>query len=169
MKNMKLKEYLFKRFSEEQIKLAACLSLSIGISVVIYAIKPADADAVPEELRPNLTVMIPKGHLLYPFEAANFESVEPLLDAYNMVQVYHPKTGRLIAKNIKVLRAPKDPSHLAFLIPVSIANKFAPFGLNFKIAVQKYINKKPLWVLQELEQKLKEPRKIITFGEKNDG
>lgn len=162
---MKLKNYIFKSFSEEHVKLGACLGLSILVSTLIYACSPSSTTtAVPEELRPNLNVMIPKGYVLYPFEADNFESVKPLLGAYSMVQVYHSKTGKLIAQNIKVLRAPKDPSHLAFLVPVSIASKLVPFGLEFKVAVQKHVNKPPTWVLKDINHKPQAVKKLITFG-----
>lgn len=165
MKIQKFKTYIFKRFTEKKIQLWSSILFSGVVSILLLVFSSTDQHqtTTPEELQINLNVLIPKGHVLYPFEAANFESVEPLLEAYNMVQVYNPENGDLIAKNIKILRAPKNPSHLAFLVPVDIANKLAPFGLNFKIAIQKRVNQKPLWVLKENDIKPK-LYKTVTFG-----
>lgn len=163
MSTQKLKAYIFENISEDKIKIIAGLLLSFTVSSLIYLFQPNQKEtSIPKETEMNLSVMIPKGHVIYPFEAANFENVEPLLEAYNMVQVYDPQKGTLIAKNIKVLRAPKDPSHLAFIIPVEIANKLAPFGLEFKIALQKEVNKPPVWVLNK--NSLKKSKHLVTFG-----
>lgn len=163
MNKQKLKNYIFSNISEDKAKIIGGLLLSFIISIAIYLFQPKNSTlSVPPELEVNLSVMIPKGHLIYPFEASNFDNVEPLLGAYNMVQVYDPQKGTLIAKNIKVLRAPKDPSQLAFIIPVEIANKLAPFGLEFKIALQKEVNKPPIWVLNK--NSLKKSKHLITFG-----
>ncbi len=163
MNTQKLKDYIFNNVSEDKAKIIAGLSLSFIVSLIIYILQPnQNTSTTPEALEVNLSVMIPKGHVIYPFEAVNFENVEPLLGAYNMVQVYHPQKGKLLAKNIKVLRAPKDPSHLAFIVPVEIANKLAPFGLEFKVASQKEVNKPPIWVLNK--SSLKKPENLVTFG-----
>ncbi len=161
MNIQKFKAYIFKHTSEERLKVILALTTSFIISLMIYAFKGNETLKTPilKELEINLAVMIPKGYILYPFEAVNFEHIKPLLSAYNIVQVYDPKTGTLMAKNIKILRAPKDPSHLAFVVPVDIANKLASFGLEFKIALQKYINKPPVWVLNN-----KKSKNTITFG-----
>ncbi len=160
MNIQKFKAYIFKNTNEERFKVILGLTISFIISLLIYMLKDNSDLKKPalKELEINLAVMIPQGYILYPFQAVNFEHIQPLLSAYNIVQVYNPKTGTLIAKNIKILRAPKDPSHLAFVVPVDIANKLASFGLEFKIALQKYINKPPVWMLN------KKSKNKITFG-----
>jgi hypothetical protein len=164
LKLLRLKHFIFEKYTEDQIKLAGGLILSLVFTLLILAYQSSSqlADEVPDELRVNLAVHIPDGYILYPFQVENFESVEPLLEAYNMVQVYDPETGALLAKNIKTLRAPKDPSHLSFLVPVNIANKLAQFGLGFKIAIQKQVDDDAIWVLNKTKKT--KPKQTITFG-----
>ena len=163
----KFTDYIFKNYTQEQVKMATGLTLSFLATLCIYSCKSSDPKtaSVPEELEVNLSLMIPENHLLYSFEASNFDNIEPLLEAFNMVQVYNPLNGQLLAKNIKLLRAPKDPSQLAFVIPVNIANKLAPFGLEFKIAVQKNTKSAPVWALKTKKSKTGSASELYTFGE----
>lgn len=160
-------DYIFKKYTEEQVKIAGGLLLSFLTSFCIYSCKGSSTKElpVPEELEVNLSLMIPENHLLYSFEASNFDNIEPLLEAFNMVQIYNPVNGKLLAKNIKMLRAPKDPSQLAFVIPVNIANKLAPFGLEFKIAVQKKTKNAPIWALKTKKLRTGSGSELYTFGE----
>lgn len=160
-----LKKYIFKKYKEKDIKFWGALSLSILSSILVVFLKHTPkTDHIKQESL-NIELMIPKGYVLYPFEAVNFGSINSILGSYSMVQIYKPLDGSLVATNIKVLRAPKDPSHLAFLIPSSIASKLAPLGLEFKIAIQENTKKPPLWVLKEKQIKHKLNIKTVTFGE----
>ena len=114
----------------------------------------------------NLSVMIPEGYVLFSFEAENYEQVSPLLEPYSMVKVYSTKTGQMLAQNIKVLRAPKDPSQLSFLMPVKIANYFAHLGLEYQIVIQKYDeSKKPQLIKNNYKR---QQDVIVTYGEPKD-
>ena len=127
---------------------------------------PKEEDPLIKETSINLSVMIPDGYVLFSFEAENYEQISPLLEPFNMVKVYSVLSGDMIAQNIKVLRAPKDPSQLSFLVPVNIANYFARFGLEYRIVIQKYDSlKKP----QLIESIKKRPNISVTFGGLNDG
>jgi len=163
----KLIDYIFKNYTHEQVKIAVGLILSFFTTLCIYSCKPIELENtnVPKELEVNLSLMIPEGHILYSFEASNFDNIEPILEAFNIVQVYNPVNGQLLAKNIKMLRAPKDPSQLAFVVPVNIANKLALFGLEFKIAVQKNTKRSPVWALKTKKSRVGSASELYTFGE----
>lgn len=159
----KLNQYLFDSQKESTMRLVLAGILSVIFSTFVIFTKESGSESQLNMQDQNLSVLIPKNHILYPFEANNFNSIEPLLESYNMVRVYDPKTGKIIAKNIKVLRSPQNPEHLAFLLPVNIANDFAEFGLNFKVVIQDITKDEPqfLWVKQLVHKKNK-PR--VTFG-----
>lgn len=133
-------EVLFKSKNEKHFKLTVAFTVSALMLTVYYLSAPNDIQSskVTHENSVNLNVLIPSGYVLLPFIAENYIETEPFLEPYNMVRVINTKTGKLIARNIKLLRAPKDPSRLSFLVPENIAKKFINFGLEFKIVIQKY-------------------------------
>jgi len=122
---MNLENSIFSKYFnpkyEKQVLFSLGLLSSLMVLVVFFLLdeKPLIETQVDDSI--NLSVMIPEDHILYPFEVENYEGVDPLLDTYNMVKVYSVTNGKLLAKNIKTLRAPKDPSKLAFLIPFKVA------------------------------------------------
>lgn len=66
--------------------------------------------------------MLPEGFVLFPLEFANQAALDPLIGDYAVVNVYRTGSdgegrGRLVAKNVKVMRAPQNPQMLAALIP----------------------------------------------------
>ena len=162
----KLKKYIFDPENIEVVKFAFGLFLSFSIMgcIFIFNKKASSETPIPQSLEENLQVMIPKGYVLYPFQASNFEVIEPLLEAYNMVKVYNSETGVFLAEHIKVLRAPKDPEHLAFLIPIDIANKFATLGMNFRVVLQKYTDKKPKLLSRAKSKKINTQWRQVTYG-----
>jgi len=141
---LKLKESISKNIfnskNESSVKLSLALLSSVMVMSLFYFTTGSDAESLIDnsESSTNLNVMIPDGYVLFGFEAENYEQVSPLLGPYNMVKVYSPLDGRILAQNIKVLRAPKAPDQLSFLVPVNIANYFARFGLEYRIVLQKY-------------------------------
>lgn len=147
MKSTRLKNFLYKALftpgNEKHFKLAIAVLVSIVMLIIYYLSAPKDAfvsDEVSPENTVNLNVLIPEGYVLLPFIAENYIETEPFLEPYNMVRVIDARTSKVIARNIKLLRAPKDPSRLSFLVPENIAKKFIKFGLEFKIVIQKYNN-----------------------------
>lgn len=169
---MNLSDWIYKKISEQSeknIRFGLALLSSFFVLLLFY-LSDQPQENSPSTTEPessiNLTVMIPDGYVLFGFEAENYEQVSPLLAPYSMVKVYSPNDGRLIAQNIKVLRAPKDPSQLSFLVPVNIANFFARFGLEYRIVLQKYtVDEEPKLVLGI---KKKQKTSITYGGQKHD-
>jgi len=122
--------------------LGIALIVSCLLSLIINSNRPKETDGVPEFLYENLEVFLPDDHVLFPVEAENFDSLDSLLGAKAFVKVFSSSTNKLIAENIKVLRAPKAPDQLAFVIPVNIAKKLVQKGPIFKLIIQKSTKQK---------------------------
>lgn len=167
MKKEKFIKFIFNPKHENLSRTILGLSLSFLGSLVFYFSQGKES-TVPPALEPNLNIMIPPGHILYPFEATNYERIEPLLEGYNMVRVYNALNGEVLARNIKVIRAPKAPENLAFLLPVNIANHFSKFGLHFKVVLQEY-NTDLAPALENTPKILNKKKPLLTYGGKKNG
>lgn len=68
-----------------------------------------------------LSTYIPKGYALVPLEIANYQTLDSIFGPFGVVDLYvqdvtSKNYSRFIAKNIKLIRAPKNPSHFAALV-----------------------------------------------------
>jgi hypothetical protein len=162
MKNLNFEKLLSSKH-QNQVKFGLALLSSLIVVIVFYFTEGTNSDSPTStnDSMINLNVMIPDGYVLFSFQADNYEQISPFLEPYSMVKVYSINTGEMIAQNIKVLRAPKDPSQLSFLVPVNIANYFAHFGLEYRIVLQKYDSSKRPQIVNKTKQK---QRVSITFG-----
>lgn len=87
--------------------------------------KPSPTQAIQEQV--EIDTMIPKNHSLFPLNLVNQKSVSAVLGPYGVVDLYryYNETKRkLIAKNIRMFRAPKDPESFYVLVPDNKANTF---------------------------------------------
>ncbi len=170
---MNLEHSVFNKYFnpkyEKQVLFSLGLLSSLMVLIVFFLLDEKPLIETQVESTMNLSVMIPEGHILYPFEVENYEGVDSLLDTYSMVKVYSSIDGSLLAKNIKTLRAPKDPSKLAFLIPFEVADFFARQGQVYRIVVQKYDpNKKAKIVRKKPLTQSKKQKTSVTFGSLKD-
>lgn len=65
---------------------------------------------------------VPDGYVLFPLEFENQAALDPLISDFAVVNIYRtsidgPGRGKLVAKNVKIMRAPQNPQMLAALIP----------------------------------------------------
>lgn len=103
----------------------------------------------------GIDILIPEGQSLVPIEVANYETLDSLLGPYGVVDLFFmdplkPETGKKIASMVKILRAPKNPSHFAVLVPALQAHHILQFKGPFVVSVQNpkyqtgtHIEKKP--------------------------
>jgi hypothetical protein len=159
----KLKKYIYDPDNTSKLKFACGLSMSVLMSYLFLSSGGPEKKKTTA-FKQNINVMIPKGHLLFPFTAQNYEEIDVLLEAYSLVKVYEPTRGRLLAENIKVLRAPKDPRQLAFLIPNEIADSFMEHGMDFRLAIQKFTNEEPRLITKKRALR-QSNKKVVTYGE----
>lgn len=65
---------------------------------------------------------LPDGFVLFPLEFENQAALDPLISDFAIVNIYQTeglegRRGKLVAKNVKIMRAPQNPQMLAALIP----------------------------------------------------
>ncbi|MCM2281910.1 MAG: hypothetical protein NDI61_08705 [Bdellovibrionaceae bacterium] len=70
----------------------------------------------------SVDTYIPSGFVLVPIEVVNYEALDSVLGRYGIVDLFAADTenarkSRLIASRIRILRAPRNPSHFAVLAP----------------------------------------------------
>ncbi len=74
----------------------------------------------------GIDLLIPEGQSLVPIEVVNYETLDSLLGPYGVVDLFYadperPEVSKKIASMVKILRAPKNPSHFAVLVPSRLA------------------------------------------------
>jgi len=157
-----ISNYLFDPKNINSIRFIFGFCLSALLSFLILKPQGGNDPKSSQAFAQNINVMIPKDHVLFPFTAQNFNEIDAVLEAYSLVQVYDVEKGRLLAENIKVLRAPKSPTQLAFLIPSHIASSFMNHGMDFRLALQKFTNDEP----RLITKKRPNLKKVVTYGQK---
>jgi hypothetical protein len=89
----------------------------------------------------GVDILIPEGQSLVPIEVTNYETLDSLLGSYGVVDLFFvdptkPETGKKIASMVKILRAPKNPSHFAVLVPARLAQHILQYQGPFTVSVQ---------------------------------
>ena len=85
---------------------------------------------------------IPKGFVLVPIEARNYEALDSILGRFGTVDLYQGDAAngvkqRLVARNVRILRAPQNPSHFAVLIPEREAERVLAESGPFTVTVKR--------------------------------
>lgn len=73
---------------------------------------------------------IPQGFTLVPIEVANYEPLDSIIGQYGVVDLFSTPINPLekpqrIAYSVKIIRAPRNPSHFAVLMPNDKAHRVA--------------------------------------------
>lgn len=75
------------------------------------------------EKNENLNELIPSGYMLYPIEVINAASLHSMMGDFAYVNLYAPKKTqkgtKLIGKNLRIIRSPKDPEQFALVLKES--------------------------------------------------
>lgn len=104
---------------------------------------------------------IPKGFVLIPIEVQNYEALDSLLGRFAVVDLYQgegsPQT--LTARNVRLLRAPHNPSHFAVLVPENQAQSVLRHGGVFTVIVKRAGETGTEFVEEETRTK-----RSITYG-----
>ncbi|MGE0631515.1 MAG: hypothetical protein AB7O96_03860 [Pseudobdellovibrionaceae bacterium] len=113
MKNYK--EFLSNRVN--QLLIAAILLLII--CSLVFSSK--DSERIVDGSA-QADTYIPAGHVLIPLEISNIDSIKGILGSYGVVDLFRSSEDRknepqLIARHVKLIRAPLDPDHFAVLVP----------------------------------------------------
>lgn len=97
-------------------------------------------DPAPKEAF-SFDTVIPKGFSLVPIEIANYETLDSLLGPYGVVDLYttalNPnEKSKRIAYRVKILRAPRNPSHFAILVPFEKVKSILKYPGPFMVSIQ---------------------------------
>ena len=116
--------------------------------------------------RPNLDTYIPEGFVLVPIEVKNYESLDLVIGKFGVVDLYQSsedsKTNpKAIAKAIKIVRSPIDPSRFAVLSPEDEAHSIVKHPGPFQVTVQNPKEAETRFI----KEKKKKGRRIIIGGE----
>lgn len=82
----------------------------------------------------GVDTFIPRGFVLVPIEVQNYEALDSILGKYGVVDLFRNRAdgGQLIAKNVRLMRAPQNPSRFAVLIAETQASEILKYqGLVF--------------------------------------
>lgn len=84
---------------------------------------------------------IPDGFVLVPIEVLNYEALDSVLGQFGIVDLFaaDPDSGsrtRLIASRVRILRAPRNPSHFAVLAPVEKSSQLVRHDGGYFVVVR---------------------------------
>ncbi len=115
-----IEERLTATFKISALELRMILG-AILLASLIIALMGGKEEAGPNTTRElEISTLIPSGFVLVPIQLKNFESVDSILGPFGVVDLFtEAKSGqtRWIVRDIKILRAPKNPSLFAVLAP----------------------------------------------------
>ena len=131
----KFKEKYFSKkiisTEENSYKLWGSLIVILGLTALLAQWGP-HKEKTSENVKDTLSAdtFIPKGFTLVPIEVANYESLDSIIGQFGVVDLFttplNPQEkSQRIAYSVKILRAPRNPSHFAVLMPQSKAHKIA--------------------------------------------
>ncbi len=85
---------------------------------------------------------IPPGYVLVPIEVQNFDSLDSILGPYALVDLFQNQSDassavKVVARNVRLLRAPQNPSHFAVLVQESSVDRILRFGDKFTVAIKR--------------------------------
>jgi hypothetical protein len=120
---------------------------SIGASLVLALISSfmgRDTNsriADPVDSEASVDTVIPKGFVLVPIEVENYQSLDPIIGKFAVVDLFSPQSGekgnpKKLASRIKLIRAPLNPSQFAVLAPEDQAPRLMSTQGRFLVVVQ---------------------------------
>ena len=104
--------------------------------------KSTETNFINSKEQESLDTMIPKGFVLIPIEIQNLESLDSIFGAFGVVDLYSSSDAgsgqkkTLIARRIKLLRAPYNPNIFAVLAPENFAEKILQHNSRFFVSLQ---------------------------------
>lgn len=89
----------------------------------------------------SVDTLIPYGFVLVPIQVQNEQALDGLIGAFGLVDLFTPSTepgrgGTRVAHNVKILRAPNNPSQFAVLVPEEMAPRIVRGESGYFVMVQ---------------------------------
>ncbi|HMN68029.1 MAG TPA: hypothetical protein PKC28_05770 [Bdellovibrionales bacterium] len=107
-----------------------------------YFLLPSSAPPPSPERATDVTTFIPKGFVLVPIEVENYEALDSILGRFGTVDLLRPArepgaSPNLVARNVRLLRAPQNPIHFAVLIAENEVDRMLAEGSLFTVIVKR--------------------------------
>jgi hypothetical protein len=115
----------------------------LSLIPIIGQVYMHNSNAAPvAENRPAMDTLIPRGFVLVPIEVQNYEALDSILGRFGVVDLFQggvePAVAqRLVARNVRILRAPQNPSHFAILIREEEVPRILQQGGQFTVIVKR--------------------------------
>lgn len=92
--------------------------------------------------RVQVDTYIPRGFVLVPIEVQNYEALDSILGNYGVVDLFQggsPSGGKqhLVARNVRMLRAPQNPAHFAILVGENEVSEVLKYGSSFTVILKR--------------------------------
>jgi len=136
----KIKELYLKMPWEKKI-----LWTAFGLSIFPITVGAIWRSGAPEpavrERQAAVDTFIPKGFVLVPIEVQNYEALDSILGQFGVVDLFQAggvekPQQHLVARNVRILRAPQNPSHFAILVQESEVGGVLRSGTPFFVIVK---------------------------------
>lgn len=127
---------------DQRILAGAALLALIPIVAGLFASAPASPRQTAQLTEAQVDTHIPKGFVLVPIEVQNYEALDSILGQFGQVDLFQVQNAevhhqRLVARNVRILRAPQNPSHFAVLVQESEVQSLLRFGGIFTVIVKR--------------------------------
>lgn len=99
----------------------------------------SSAPPPPKTTMSEVDTLIPKGFVLIPIEVQNYEALDSILGRFGVVDLFQSvsESQRLVARNIRILRAPQNPTHFAVLVAEEKVDEILKGGGLFTVVVKR--------------------------------
>lgn len=134
----------FMRQSWEVRVMGASMLISlaaVGVLTTFGGASPAmQGEKAAGSATEGVDTFIPKGFVLVPIEVVNYEALDSILGKFGIVDLLTPQESggaRPVARNVRILRAPRNPSHFAVLIKESDTQSILRYGSSFHVLIKR--------------------------------
>jgi hypothetical protein len=134
--------YVSCQWEKRVLWTAAGLSLIPLAAASLVRPQPVPSEAPIEKSAGQVDTYIPKGFVLVPIEVQNYDALDSILGQFAVVDLLQNSNPRspqphLVARHVRILRAPKNPSHFAVLVEESAVAQVLKFGSQFTVIVRR--------------------------------
>lgn len=133
--------------------------------LAVIALLPAFAALWEERPGPpsevtSVATHIPRGYVLIPIDVQNFEALDAVFGRFGHVDLYRAEPpGQPLAVNVRLLRAPQNPSRFAVLVPEREAHQILAHSGSYIVIV-----KAPTAAGTEFVKSQVRPKRKIVYG-----
>lgn len=130
---------LKKIYSQKKDKILFAVLLLLIVSAM--ALPMSKSETTAHAAPPEADTLIPNGFVLVPIELENQRSLDSIVGSHAIVNLYKgsqltDQKGKLVARHLRLLRAPLNPEQFAVLVPENDVAQFATPAAKFYAVVE---------------------------------